>query len=104
MNILEYIPKGHDNGISLQELSILTGLKSRWVRREIEKSNLDITTPPIVNLMDGAGYFVPTKEETESIRRYVISEKSRARKIEKKIRSLEKYLANIGQEEMKFIG
>lgn len=102
MGILEYIPRGHDNGVSLQKLSTLTGLNERWVRREIEKSNLDITTPPIVNLMDGAGYFIPTAEETDSIKRYIISEKSRARKLERKIRSLERYLANIGQEEMNF--
>lgn len=65
MNILDYIPEGHENAVT---------------------------------------YFIPSQEETECLKRYIISEKSRARKIEKKIRSLEKYLANIGQEEMEFIG
>lgn len=101
MDILDYIPEGHENAVTLNYLIGITGYKGRDIRAYIEKNNIE-GDKPIVNLMDGEGYFVPTVQETESIKRYIISEKSRARKLEKKIRSLERYLTNIGQEEMIF--
>lgn len=101
MNILDYIPEGHENAVTLNYLIGVTGYKGRDIRAYIEKNNLEGDTP-IVNLMDGAGYFIPTKEETECLKRYIMSEKSRARKLEKKIRNFERYLSNIGQEEMIF--
>ena len=101
MNILDYIPEGHENAVTLNYLIGITGYKGREIRAYIEKNNI-VGDKPIVNLMDGKGYFIPTTEETDSIKRYIISEKSRARKLEKKIRSLERYLCNIGQEEMIF--
>lgn len=100
MNILDYIPEGHENAINLNQLVIRTGLERRKVRELIERSNYNSETQPIVNMMDGNGYFIPTAEESDCIKRYIISEKSRARNLERKIRNLEKYLSNIGQEKM----
>ena len=99
MNILDYIPEGHENAVTLNYLIGITGCKGREIRAYIEKNNI-VGDKPIVNLMDGKGYFVPTVEEKDSIKRYIISEKSRARKLEKKIRNFERYLSNIGQEKM----
>lgn len=102
MNVLDYIPEGHDSAVSLNQLQKRIGFSTREIRKAIELCNCDSDTPPVVNLMDGAGYFVPTEDEVDSVRQYIISEKSRARKIERKVRKLEKYLSNINQLEMEF--
>lgn len=38
INIVDYIPVGHENAISRKELSRKTGLTDRILRKEIEKS------------------------------------------------------------------
>ena len=49
-NILEYIPQGHDNAISRQDLRLITHLKDRDMREQIA-----IAPEPVYN--NGQGYF-----------------------------------------------
>jgi len=55
MNIIDYIQTGKANAISRQQLSDLTGLSDREVRRLIEAARQHHA---ICNLQDGKGYFM----------------------------------------------
>lgn len=99
MDILDFIPLGHDNALTLNQLCSRVGRNARDIRALIEKNNIEGDTP-IINLMDGAGYFMPTTDEIDLIKQYRISETSRARKLEKKLRNIDRILACVGQEDM----
>lgn len=75
MKIEDYIPFGHENAISYDELVYQTGLNPRGVRKAIEESDAII-----LNLQDGKGFFRfdPNSEaERAFARKYSAQEKSR---------------------------
>lgn len=82
MNIVEYIPKGHKNAISRNDLCRQTGLSDRLIRALIEEARRETI---IISNNDGSGYWIfrekPTEQEKEMLRRYVKQQESRAKSI-----------------------
>lgn len=83
--MIEAIPFGHENAISLEEVCARTGLSKRNARRAIEQAN--ITDDIIIN--NGFGYFRYSGEEDEAFfKAYLSSEASRAKAIMHKVRKM----------------
>lgn len=72
--IIDYIPYGHDNGISVSELCRRTGLTNREVRKEIHEARKE---NPVINLQDGKGYFRPDYDEDSLVAQWITQETSR---------------------------
>lgn len=87
MNIRDFICAGEGNARTRAELCMMTGLNDRELRLAIQREN-EKGEKPIINL--GTGYFIPTNNE--QILAYRNTEVARARTIEKKIRTIDKYL------------
>lgn len=81
IDIIKFIPYGHENGITGRELQNITHLNNRSVREFIETERMDHV---ILNMQDGKGYFRPTEAETDLTKRWILQEMSRARKIMKR--------------------
>ena len=82
MDIKKYIPKGHENAVSIDTLIAMTGMSNRQVRRAIAESDAII-----LNMQDGKGYFrmnPRTKAERAFAGKYSAQEKSRGWKVLKK--------------------
>lgn len=78
MNISEFIPVGKENAISRSQLVKLTGLSDRIVRDMIA---LERRNTAILNLQNGAGYYIPSESDRADIERYVRQEEARAKSI-----------------------
>lgn len=87
MNILDFIPFGKENSISRSELSKVTGLPDRAMRKEIELARRDTC---IINNQNGKGYYRPT--DKAEVERYIKQEESRAKKIFMALGGARKYL------------
>jgi len=70
MNISEFIPVGKDNAISRSQLVKLTGLSDRIVRDMIA---LERRNTAILNLQNGAGYYIPSESDKSEIERFETS-------------------------------
>ncbi|MFQ9515367.1 MAG: hypothetical protein ACLRZ9_06025 [Eubacterium sp.] len=81
INIVNFIPVGHENAISRKELCSKTGLTDRKLREEISKAR---ETTCICNMSDGAGYYIP--REVQEIDHFIRQESARARSIFKALR------------------
>jgi len=90
LNILDFIPTGSENAISREDLSRLTNLSDRQVRKHIEllkKNNA------IIN--NGNGYFIPSSKDKLEIAEYIAKEKHKAIKILEGLRYTECLYADI---------
>ena len=88
MDIKNYIPKGHENAVTIDTLMTMTGLSNREVRRAISKSDAII-----LNMQDGKGYFrlnPKTKAERAFATKYSAQEKSRGWNVLKKAFRIDK--------------
>lgn len=94
IDIREYVPRGHKNAINRANLKHRVGVNDRELRMMIEKANLEEDKPPIINLSDGKGYFIPLESEDDLLNQYIRSEISRSRKLEEKIRVLKRNREN----------
>lgn len=74
MDIINYIPQGHQNAITRKELSNITHTCDRDTRKAIEFARKDNT---ICNLSDANGYFIPLHNGDLSARAYVNQEINR---------------------------
>ena len=98
MDIKKYIPKGHENAVSIDTLMAMTGMSNRQVRRAIAESDAII-----LNMQDGKGYFrmnPRTKAERAFAEKYSAQEKSRGWNVLKKAFRIDKKMneyANVGQ-------
>lgn len=90
MNILDYIPVGHKNAVTRNQLMIATGLSDRKIRDMIEKECT--REHPILNMQDGKGYFQPSADEMYLVRLYRSQENHRTIKIRKKVSELDRYM------------
>lgn len=80
-DILDYIPTGHENAVTREELCRRTGLYDRVIRSLIHEARLKIG---ILNMQDGRGYFIPDmnlENDRILLKRHVIQEESRAKNI-----------------------
>lgn len=89
MNLVDFIPYGHKNAITSNQLGMLTGLSSRDIRKIISQAKRDTL---IVNLQDGKGYFKPTEDERELVERYLKQEESRFKTIAWTLHSAREFL------------
>ena len=64
MNIADFIPVGKENAISRSRLVKLTGLSDRIVRDMIA---LERRNTAILNLQNGAGYYIPSESDRAEI-------------------------------------
>lgn len=78
MNIADFIPVGKENAISRSQLVKLTGLSDRIVRDMIA---LERRNTAILNLQNGAGYYIPSESDKGEIERFVKQEEARAKSI-----------------------
>lgn len=90
MNILDYIPVGHKNAVTREQLAIRTGLSDRKIRELIEAACT--SEHPVINLQDGLGYFQPAENEMSLVRMYRNQENSRTTSTRKKVSELNKYI------------
>jgi len=85
----DYIPVGHENGITRSELRDLTGFSDREIREQIRLESLNGEL--IINLQDGKGYFKPG-DDVESVRAWMRITMSRMEEEEKKLLKARRYL------------
>jgi hypothetical protein len=78
MEIADFIPFGHDNGVTARELSQITGITERKIRDRIALERHNVV---ILNLQDGQGYFRPTEDEKSLVWEWVRQEENRLRSI-----------------------
>lgn len=97
INVVNFIPVGHENAISRRELCRKTGLTDRKLREEISKAR---ETTCICNMSDGAGYYIP--REVQEIDRFINQEKARARSIFKSLRGARTLKNLMAIEKIKF--
>ena len=89
MNILDYIPVGHENAVTRKKLCNITGLSDRKVRQLIEDARKDNV---ILNLGDSKGYFKPKIGEERLVTICKRKEISRYKAIYENITVMDQYL------------
>lgn len=90
MDILKYIPVGHENAVTRRDLCRRTRLSDRKVRQLIEDARKDVV---ILNLGDSKGYFVPAPGEEKLVLRCKRKEMSRYKAIYQNIIAMNQYLS-----------
>lgn len=75
MDLLDLIPQGRENAIAKADLSRITGLQDRALRRAV--ANERRAGKIILSSCDGAGYFQPTSER--DVLRFIRSMRHRAK-------------------------
>ena len=93
MNISEFIPVGKENAISRSQLVKLTGLSDRIVRDMIA---LERRNTAILNLQNGAGYYIPSDSDRAEIERFIKQEEARAKSIFWSLRGAKSALRKCG--------
>ena len=78
MEIVDFIPVGHENAITAEQISAYTGLSLRKVRDYIAEARHKVV---ILNMQDGCGYFLPDEDEGELVRCWVAQEEARLKSI-----------------------
>lgn len=76
MNLLDFIPYGHDNAVTREELARLTHLPDRIVRAKIQDLRQHHA---ILNMQDGRGYFRPLESEYALVKLWLGQTRSRAK-------------------------
>ena len=89
IDILEYIPYGHENGVTVSALESRTNLSNRDVRLAIAKARENTI---IINLQDGNGYFRPNEDEGDIVEHWLNQEKNRRKAISNNIRVAREFL------------
>ena len=93
MNIIEYIPFGHDNPISRPELIRRTGADDRVIRDMLRTARIDGDI--VIN--DGDGYFrYKDKSDLPALRRYYRKERARAFSILENLMPMKAFLEAFG--------
>ena len=82
---------GWENPMSLDRLSILSGMNKRRVRKMIEDINASGKTM-ICNLQDGRGYFIPLENELHYARLFQDQEAKRFNSMKNKLHGMNVFL------------
>ncbi len=91
-DITECIPTGRRNAIRRSQLTDLTGLKDREIRRAIQEAR---QKTPIINLSDGKGYFLPDlkdRDDRNALKRYILQEEHRQKSVSQSVKAARKYM------------
>lgn len=94
MNIVDYIPVGHQNAVTRKQLCILTGLSDRKVRDLIADARREM---PIINQQDSKGYYIPDTGniiDMCALRRYVRQEEHRLKSIGWSLKAARRAVSN----------
>ena len=87
MNVIDCLKKGSRNAVSRTELSIMTGMSDRMVRREIG----EYRDKGIMILNNGEGYFLYSGKKDDSYKNaYFATEEARAKTIRNRLRKMRK--------------
>lgn len=93
VDILDYIPIGHENAVSRRWLQTATHMSDRMVRRLIAEVNKnDCDAELIINLQDGRGYFQPAENEKNLVRNWIAIESSRTAENRLNVDAAKRYL------------
>ena len=92
IDIVKYIPYGKENAISRQSLSEKTGLSDRNMRNLINQARKRAV---IINIQDGNGYFRPTKEDVDEVKRFKKQEENRAKEVFSSLAPVRKFLRSL---------
>ena len=99
MLVAQYIPKGHDNAVSREYLSVVTKMPDREVRKAIAK---DIQDGAVI-LNTGSGYYQYSgKGDYVYLARSYLVESSRAEAVRQRANALKRALNN-AQEDKGYI-
>lgn len=90
MSIIDLIPIGHDSAVTKKQLMIQT---ERTICKEIEEARQ--SGHIIINLQDGAGYFVPAPEEIALAEAQYKQERARALNILKSNMAINSWIADV---------
>lgn len=95
--IIDLIPTGKKNAIRRQALlseCIYEGIagNDREMRRLIEEARKEAV---ILNMQDGKGYFIPSKEDIAELQHYVAQERNRSISISRNLRIASNLLADM---------
>lgn len=90
MNIIDFIPYGHNRAITYYQLQNLTGFTRREIRREISKARKEYI---ILNLQDKKGFFRPLDDEVELIKRFYKQENHRNNEHRATLIPIEEFMA-----------
>lgn len=88
INIIDFIPLGHENAVSYDWLCKVTGLSRRKVRLLISiarKENI------IINMQDGEGFFRPLESEEHLLLKFYRQESHRNNEHLETIRPIQEY-------------
>ncbi|MBE7053437.1 MAG: hypothetical protein E7391_04090 [Ruminococcaceae bacterium] len=91
MNVIDFIPFGKQNAITQNELMMVTGLSDRMLREEISRLRRDV---PILNMQDGKGYFRPTEDEIEDVKKYISQEERRGKSVFWSLKGAREFIKN----------
>lgn len=94
MNIMDYIPFGHENGVTRRQLAAAVGSDDRGIREMIAKARRKYV---ICNMQDGKGYFRPAENEAYMVKRFLRQERHRKKQIEAAFPAAEKWLEENGR-------
>lgn len=78
MQITDFIPVGHENGVTAAQISSITGISQRQVREMIAIARHETI---ILNMQDGEGYFIPDEGEEGLTLQWVLQEEARLKSI-----------------------
>lgn len=94
--VKEWLGIGRKNAVDRCYLTYHMKQSDREVRRAIEE--ISETEIPVLNMMDGKGYFIPSSNEAVLVLRWIRVMKSYIRSFERKIKVCEAWYAqNVGQ-------
>ena len=74
--VIDIIPKGHSNAITIDEIERRTGFSNREIRRAIAASE-----ELVINIQDGKGYFKPKKTESRLVEQWKKQTLSRVKEL-----------------------
>ncbi len=84
--VVDVIPVGYENAITMTELEQITGLDNRAIRKSISDSE-----ELVINLQDGQGYFKPAETETDLVEIWKAITKSRIKELQARVRQAKKW-------------
>ena len=92
INIVKYIPYGKENAISRSELCRITGLNDRSMRDLINQARKRAV---IINVQDGKGYFRPTKNDLDEVKKFKRQEENRAKEVFSCLQPIRKFIREV---------
>lgn len=89
INIIDFIPYGQENGVTYEELMLITGWSDRQVRAALHEAKC---IEKICNIQDGSGFFKPIECKEDTVALYYMRQlKHRINELQATLRPFEDY-------------